>query len=602
SIPKVGPLTLAGTRADQMEALLKTHIARTFANFELSATLGRLRSMQVFVVGQARKPGVFTVSGLSTLISVLFESGGPTATGSLRKIQVVRAGKTVSTLDLYKFINNGDTTADLRLQPGDVIVIPPAGPRIALLGALDNPAIYELASPEETIAQVLGYSGGLQVLTSPHKALLERVNPAQGKAPRSVEDRVLNATGLATTVRDGDVLTLFKISPEFANAVTLRGNVAAPLRYAFRPGMKVSDLIPEPSALIQSDYYNRKNILVQYESGKSISAERVVTEVITRLEEINWDYAAVERVNTRDVRTELIPFNLAKAVKDQDPANNLTLQAGDVVTIFGVNDLPVPMEKRTQFVRIAGEVMVPGVYQIKPGDNLPGLIKRAGGLSSHAFAYGTVFTRESTRVQQQDNLNKSIRRMESDINSQTAAMLQNVIDTEKGAAVQSQIAGQRIMLGRLQNLKASGRISLELDAENPLPPAIGLEDGDQITVPHRPSFIGVFGEVLSETSFIHKPAYTVNNYLDKAGTSRDADLDKLMVIRADGTVESNARRSSFLSAGLMSKRLNPGDTIFVPGVIDRRTAYSQFIQGAKDWTTILHQFGLGAAALKTIRN
>jgi len=628
TIPKVGPVTVAGTRADQLEALLKTHVGRVYNNFELSATLGRLRSIQVFVVGQARQPGVQTVSSLSTLISVLFESGGPSATGSMRQIQLTRAGKTVSTIDLYKFIHSGDTSADARLLPGDVIVIPPTGARVALLGALDSAAIYELSGKEETLAKLLSYGGGQQILTTPHKVLVERINPAQDKAPRVVEERALNADGLNSTVRDGDVVTLFKISPKFDNAVTLRGNVANPLRYAYRPGMKVSDLIPEVSALIQEDYYSRKNILVQYElsrqfpaerrpeggnygrdgnmvqngANRQVSADQVANDVKNQLNEINWDYAAIERLDAKELRTTLIPFNLGRAIKDKDPANDLTLQAGDVVTIFSVNDLPVPAEKRSQFVRVGGEVMVPGIYQIQPGETLPGLIQRVGGLSQNAFVYGTVFTRESTRVQQQENINKSMRRMESDINAQTASALQNASSADKATALQVQIENQKNLLRRLQSLKANGRISLELDPDNPVPPAIALEDGDQIIVPHRPSFVGVFGEVFAESSFIYKPGYTVSHYIDKAGLTRDADTDNLLLIRADGSVEGSARRSLFWSSGVMDKKLNPGDSIFVPGSIDRRTAYTQFIEGAKDWTTLLYQFGLGAAALKTIRN
>ena len=628
TLPKVGPLTVAGTRFDALEPLLRKHVGRVFNNFSLSATLGRLRSIQVFVVGQARQPGAYTVSSLSNLISALFESGGPAATGSMRNIQLVRAGKTVTTLDLYKFLHQGDTSKDTHLLPGDVIVIPPAGPRVALLGALDAPAIYELASPQETIAQLLTYSGGQQVLTSANKVLLERINPSQAKAPRMVEERTLSATGLQSTVRDGDVLTLFKISPEFANAVTLRGNVAEPLRYAFKPGMKVSDLIPEVAALIQPDYYTRKNIMVQFESDKLStldklqspklqlesdklssldklqSAKRVNNEVSTLLDEINWDYAAIERLDKQALKTLLIPFNLGLAIKNQDPAHNLVLQPGDVVTIYGVKELPVPMEKRSHFVRIGGEVMVPGIYQIQGGETLPQVIQRAGGLSRNAFAYGTVFSRESTRLQQQENLNKSVRRLEGEINAQSASMLQNVTDADKAAALQGQLAGQKAIMARLQSLKASGRIALELDPQNAVLPNITLENDDQITVPHRPSFVGIFGEVFSESSFIHKPGNTVSQYLDKAGVSRDADVDNLLVVRADGTVESNARSQSFfsLNTGLLGKSLNPGDTIFVPAVIDRRTAYSKFIEGAKDWTTILSQFGIGIAALITLRN
>ena len=615
TVPRAGPLTVAGIRSDQLEARLKNHIARVFKNFELNATLGRLRSIQVFVVGQARKPGVFTVSSMSTLISALFESGGPAATGSMRQIRLVRGGKTESTLDLYKFIHSGDTSADVRLLPGDVIVIPPAGPRVALLGALDNPAIYELTQKEEPLSAVLAFSGGLQVLTTSHRARVERINTSQDKAPRMVEERALNAIGLAAAVRDGDVISLLMISPEFSNAVTLRGNVTNPLRYAYRPGMRVSDLIPDVSALIQADYYTRKNILVQYEankevsnkevSGKKVAGDKAIDDARNMLDQINWDYASIERLNAKEVSTILIPFNLAKAVKNKDPMHDLLLQSGDVVTVFGIKDLPVPLEKRTQFVRLGGELMVPGQYQLEPNDTLTSLIARAGGLSKNAFLYGTVFTRESTRLQQQENLDKSIRRLETEVNAQVASNLQNVTDSEKGSAVQAQIAGQKILLDRLRSFKASGRISLELDPASTALPALRLEDGDQILVPSRPSFVGVFGEVMAEASFIHNPSATVSDYLDKAGLTRDADTSNIMLVRADGSVEGSSNRGWWFglgSASIASKKLNPGDTIFVPGVIDRRSAYTQFIQGAKDWTTLLYQFGLGAAALKTLRN
>lgn len=147
TIPKVGNVTVSGIRADQLEKQLKTQVARVFSNFELSATLGRLRSVQIFVVGEARQPGAYTVSSLSTLVSALFETGGPAATGSMRSIRLVRDGKTVTTLDLYAFLHAGQVNADARLMPGDVIVIPPVGPRVGLQGALDNQAIYELSGP-----------------------------------------------------------------------------------------------------------------------------------------------------------------------------------------------------------------------------------------------------------------------------------------------------------------------------------------------------------------------------------------------------------------------------------------------------------------------
>lgn len=617
AIPRVGVVTVAGLKSSQLEPALKAQVGQYLKNFQLNATMGRLRSMQVFVVGQARKPGAYTVSSLSSLVSVLFESGGPAAGGSMRKVQLKRNGQVISTIDLYKFIAEGDKSADTYLLPGDVVVIPPAGPRVAMIGALGTPAIYELSRPEEPISQVLAYGGGMLSLTTPHKVLIERIESNRVKAPRSVIERALDAKGLRSTVKDGDVVTLFKISPAFSNAVTLRGNVAVPLRYSHRPGMRIADLIPELEALVQPDYYTRKNILVQFEKDEKadgadkgagakkdrITAASQINDVKNLLDEINWDYAAIERMDQKEVRTQLIPFNLGKAIRDKDPVNNLELQPGDVVTIFGVKDMPVPVGKRTQFVRVSGEVKVPGFYQVHPGETLRQVVERAGGLTEQAYPYATELTRESTRVQQQANLDRAIRRLETDIAGQAVTTVQNATNAEAVASVQAQMAAQRQLLSRMESLKASGRIALELKPERPEYPDLPLEDGDNITIPTRPGFVSVFGAVLAENAFIHREGATVDDYLERAGLLREADVDAALIIRADGSVEGNsAHRRWFGSGGFMGKELQPGDAIFVPEKFDRRSAYTQFIQGAKDWTSIFYQFGLGAAAIKTIRD
>ncbi len=614
AIPRVGVVTVAGLKSSQLEPALKAHVGQYLKNFQLNATMGRLRSMQVFVVGQARKPGAYTVSSLSSLVSVLFESGGPAPGGSMRKVQLKRNGQVISTIDLYKFIAEGDKSADTYLLPGDVVVIPPAGPRVAMIGALGTPAIYELSRPEEPISQVLAYGGGMLSLTTPHKVLIERIESNRVKAPRSVIERALDARGLKSTVKDGDVVTLFKISPAFSNAVTLRGNVAVPLRYSHQPGMRIADLIPEMDALVQPDYYTRKNILVQFEKDEKaekgegtkkerITADRQINDVKNLLDEINWDYAAIERMDQKEVRTQLIPFNLGKAIRDKDPVHNLELLPGDVVTIFGVKDMPVPVAKRTQFVRVSGEVKVPGFYQVNPGETLRQVVERAGGLTEQAYPYATELTRESTRVQQQANLDRAIRRLETDIAGQAVTTVQNAANADAAASVQAQMAAQQQLLSRMQSLKASGRIALELKPERPEYPDLPLEDGDNITIPTRPGFVSVFGAVLAENAFIHRADATVEDYLERAGLLREADIDAALIIRADGSVEGNsAHRRWFGSGGFMGKELQPGDAIFVPEKFDRRSAYTQFIQGAKDWTSIFYQFGLGAAAIKTIRD
>lgn len=687
SVPKVGTFTLAGITAAELSGALRSQLSRVYNNFQLTATVGQLRSLQVFVVGQARRPGAYTLSSLSTLVSALFESGGPSATGSLRKIQLKRDGQTLTTLDLYKFITEGDKSADRRLLPGDVIVIPPAGPRVALMGVLDTPAVYELASDEEALGKLLAYSGGAPSLANPSKVLIERLKPNTNQAPRTVEERALDVQGLQRSVRDGDVVTLLPLRREFDNAVTLRGNVAQPLRHAYQSGMRVSDLIPDQQALIEPGYYRRKNAAVQYERSdarglmtdpwggvlipwgspvaidatqrqrsqgssmgtndtresevraaevraldvrspdprlgseprysndprmgrgdartSALDENQLFNQVKNLFNEINWDYALIERLDPQSLKPQLISFNLREAVVEKKPGGNPELRPGDVVTIFSVKDIPVSLNKRAQFVRVGGEVNKPGVYQIEPGETLPQLLRRAGGLTATAYLYGTVLTRESVRKQQKVNLDQAIRRFEADSSSQLAAAAQNVQDADKATVLAQSQAAQRQTLARLRALEPTGRVSLELNPSRTIMPDLLLEDGDQLTIPYRSDSVGVFGAVLSESSLIHREGLRVRNYLNRAGLVRDAEPAQALIIRADGSVEGDTAGARTLwgaLGGVMDKSVYPGDSIFVPEKIDRRTGYVQFMQGAKDWTQLIYQFGLGAAAYKTLKN
>ena len=161
----------------QLQDHLKAQMGRVFRNFDLNVNMGQLRSIQVFVVGQARRPGSYTISSLSTLTNALFATGGPTPQGSMRHIQLKRAGKVVVDFDLYDLLQRGDKTNDLQLLPGDVIYIPPVGPQVAVAGSVNAPAIYELKSAHETtLGDVLELAAGLTNVASGEKVRLERVD------------------------------------------------------------------------------------------------------------------------------------------------------------------------------------------------------------------------------------------------------------------------------------------------------------------------------------------------------------------------------------------------------------------------------------------
>ena len=263
NLPKIGSFTVVGVRASDLERHLRAQIGRLYTNFNLNVTLGQLHGVKVYVVGPAQRPGTFTLASQSTILSAIAAAGGPGPNGSMRKVSLRRDGRIVSELDVYAFLVQGDKSKDLQLVAGDVVVFHPVGPRVALNGELDNAAIFELKATEEPVSALLLYAGGAPVLANPNRALVERIDPAQPGSARFVEEFKLDTTGLQKKLRDGDVVTLLTISPAFANAVTLTGHVAQPLRYAYFPGMRVSDLIPSPEALISPDFYRRKNVLVQ---------------------------------------------------------------------------------------------------------------------------------------------------------------------------------------------------------------------------------------------------------------------------------------------------------------------------------------------------
>lgn len=640
TIPKVGAVTVAGISVGKLEPTLKAHINKVFTNIELSASVAKLRSIQVYVVGQAQRPGTYTLSSLSTLVNALFASGGPSANGSMRAIQLKRGGQLVATIDLYDFITKGDKLNDPSLQPGDVIVIPPAGARVAVTGAYDQAAIYELKPGRNSVGQLLALGGGVPTLATPQKALLERIDPSAKSAPRQVQEIALSQTGLQQPLRDGDVLTLLPISPAFGNAVTLQGSVAQPLRHAWTSGMKVADLIPEPEALISRNYYQRKNAFVQLQEeaedansdGKAgdalsgqVKAVRNTRQKLKLKEEsskaegaaildsfsegkrqINWDYAVIERMNKDTLTTQLIPFNLGKAVLQRDAEHNLPLQPGDVVSIFNQTDLRLPTDRQSRLVRIEGEVAAPGVYQAKPGETLRQLIKRVGGLTPQAYVFGTEFTRESVRRQQQKNLDQVVAKLEASMSSQSSAQLANLgADRAAQAAtlLEAQKQSQQQQLARLKTMRSNGRVALELSpTQNNLTalPDIPVEDGDRIVMPSTPGFVAAFGAVNNENVFVYKPGRTVEDVLRIAGVTEDGELDQAFVLRADGTVVARKDRSGWFSGSFDSLALMPGDTVVVPQKIDRESKWTFITRVVKDWTQILANLGLGIAAINTL--
>jgi protein involved in polysaccharide export with SLBB domain len=250
-IPQVGQISVAGIHYGDLEQHLKREISKIFRNFSITANVGRLRSIQVVVVGNARYPGTYTISSLSTLVNAIFASGGPAPQGSLRHIQVRRDGTIITDFDFYDLLIKGDKSKDVRLQPGDVLYFPHVGPLVAISGSVNTPAIYEIKD-NSTLNDLIEIAGDLSNVADTSKLTIERFVDHQS---RKTLEFPYDEQSRALPLKDGDIVRVFSIVPSFQNTVTLRGNVSNPGRYPWKTGMRIRDLIPNAQALLTRRYW-----------------------------------------------------------------------------------------------------------------------------------------------------------------------------------------------------------------------------------------------------------------------------------------------------------------------------------------------------------
>jgi protein involved in polysaccharide export with SLBB domain len=579
----------------------------------------------------------------------------------MRRIRLTRVNAATAEFDLYDLLLHGDKSKDLRLLSGDVIYIPPVGPQVAVTGSVNTPAIYELKQ-SATLDDALELAGGLTPVAAKREATIERIEDSSRRVMQVPLD---SDHASAARLQNGDVVSVLAIVPRFENTVTLRGNVADPIRMPWRPGMKIRDLIPDRQALLTRDYWRTRNRLASPERQPEENAALASADGLTPVDgadgaqppgpllasarmdvpvpgmvpgstpsqpgvgvktnapgsigamragnwtaknrvernplEVNWSYAVIERRDPKDLRTSLLPFRLDKVVLEGDESENLPLQPGDVVTIFSTADVRVPQSMQTRYVRLEGEYASPGVYSVLPGESLRQLITRAGGLTAQAYLFGSEFLRESSRIEQQQRMADFANSLEREVASSAANMRGSVLSPEEGAAAVSEVSAQRDLVQKLREVRATGRIVLDLDPRLPGVaglPDLPLEDGDVFIVPSLPSFVNVVGSVYNGTSFVYARDKRLGDYLrESGGATRTGDAHHTFLIRADGSVVSRSWSAGLLTQSFEGLPVNPGDTIVVPEQINKTT----FLKGLKDWSLVFAQFGLGAAAINILK-
>lgn len=472
-LPRVGSVKVAGVRYGDLQAYLKSAVRRVFNNFQLAVSLSQARSVQVYVVGNVKNPGVYTMSAMDTLLNALFVSGGPSVTGSMRNIQLKRAGRIFTQFDMYDMLLAGEKNHDVTLNDGDVIFVPEVGGMVAIYGDVKRQAIYELKGVNN-INEVFKWAGGVS---------------------SAAEGRIVS---------------------------------------------------------------------VEKNDGKTI----------------------------KNIAEGLYP-DIAASL------NNSHAMPASIIRVFSPDAVPHVVLSQKEYVSFSGDVPGPGTYPIKSGESLREFIMRVGGVNNTAYIYSVSLYRDSVKKSQQAKLDEVIDRYERDIESTAAQRLSGSVDKDLSINIQSEINRQRKIVSMMREVRADGRIVLEMkDAAasiNDLP-NIPLRDGDSIIIPRKPDTVNVIGAVRQQSSFIYKSNKNTDDYVKQAGgVAKSGDPSESYIIRADGTVDSI--RSGLFNF-LLSKNVNPGDSIVVPEKIET----GSWVQSIKEWTTILYQFGLGAAGLKVLKN
>ena len=598
-IPQVGPLQVAGLKFGQAKNLVED-ACKQITGVKAQVTMGQLRTIDVYVLGQVTQPGAYTVSALSRISNALAYAGGISKVGSLRHVELRRDNRVVQTIDFYDMLREGDNSGDERLQNGDVIFVPPIGPVVGLIGNVMQPAIYELKRPGQTLRGVLYLAAGLTPFSDTERVQVERVDNHQRTIVIDVALDQLD--GKRFELHDGDLVKVYRVLPQHVNTVVLNGNVLRPGEYEWHDGMKVTDLLKLGQGVAPKTFFSYallqrllpptlKTEYIPVNLGKAISGgPRDEADLVLRardeLDVFNIDsmrdkptvyvdgeirmpgtYALNEGMRVSDLiflagglrdnaflkraqlaRTEIISgvarhvtmdVNLESALTERDGYDPI-LKNNDQLLITTASNYFMPWK-----VTVQGRVMRPGIYVVAPGEYLSTVLAECGGFLPDSFPQGMVFTRISVQqmeakrlAQAEDNLKKGITQL-----MLTSASLGQFSSSGSSSSSDSQtvaLAGLQSMLLEAQLTTPDGRLVVS-DGAIGLGASGGrdviLEDGDSINIPAKPSAVAVLGQVNEPTAIFAEQHLTVRDYIARAGGPTNfAATDQIYVIKADGSV------------------------------------------------------------------
>jgi len=586
-LPDIGQVSANGYTLKSFRESLENRLARVYSGIQrdgrgrtfVEITLGKLRSIQIFVLGDVKQPGGYNISATSSALNALYYAGGPTLKGSLRNVRVLRNNQLVHKIDFYDYIANGNRSQDVRIESGDVLFVPPVAKRVTLSGEVNKPAVYELRDGEK-FSDLVKFAGGLTTMAFRGRVQIERIVPFEERSPlvqadRKIMDLALNANGPELgsdlELRDGDIVRVFRIRDILRNTVAIMGtSVYKPGKYELRDGMTVADLVQQAGGLLGEAY-------------------------------TGWAHL----VRTRDNKTRILQaFNLGDALARQ-PDANLALHELDEVQVFSIWDIRDP-----ETVSIQGLVRKPGVYDLLDGMTITDLIVRAGGLKESAYRMRAEVSRIDPERISEGNTARTLYISMSDSLSLASdasqfellkndivfireipnwALQENVVvtgevkfpgtysltsKTERLSSIIERAGGLETTAYLeaatfVRRKDGTGRMAIDFDAallrkgKKPSKYDLILAAGDSINIPREPKTVKVTGQVGFPSSILWEEGRNMDYYVDQAGGLLDtADKDKMTVVMASGRVE----KPGFTR----SPQPDAGATIVVPAKLQEK--------------------------------
>lgn len=590
--PYIGPLMISGMTYRKMQSFLEEQ-AKRITGTNVSITLNGLHQIQVFVLGEVEKPGLYNLPAMSTILDALMACGGPTTRGTLRRIELKRHNKVVDVLDIYNVLMKGDRSHDWILRNNDVIFVPLVGPLVGVAGNVRRPGIYELKNPT-SLEDVIKMAGGL--LPNALSQVIQVVRFENHKW-KVVEDiNYSNAKEMTNfKVRDGDIVKVFSVITQPINPIQLVGNVLHPGTYSYYPGIKLSDLIKSTNDLLPETYFNYA-LIKRYnpKTGRFKFIPFNLNKLLERKFDINlmpWDTIYIfpiymftqepsyyifgevrhpgvykswnKNFRVRDLimeagglkedaylkKAEVVSYkqldngslveisrkhiNLELAMEN-DPNNNIPLKPFDRVFVR-----KIPGWGDVVNVTIKGEVKFPGVYTLKKGARLSDLIQMAGGYKKDAYLEGAEYLSPTARKIQQEALNELVRKLQSQIFISASETTQKSLTPEEAQSAKSQMLMAESFINTLKKLKAKGRVVIRLAPVRMMkntPYDIELENNATLIIPKEKDMVSVVGAVMSPSTFVYSPDFSWKDYIKMAGGySEFADKSNVFVLKIDGS-------------------------------------------------------------------